>query len=207
MMADPLELLGRFVHPDSLVFDIGANVGQHSSWFLQLGARVIAVEPCPETAARIPSHERLTVIEMALSHHEGAAMMYVSPGYDYLNSIEPGYPTDIQAHADCPFSPEPIRVKTMTLDSLVAWYGIPDFCKIDVEGHERAVLAGLSTALPALSFEVHDFAPEKADDCIAILASLGDYDLFYSPRESFTACEWPTTLDAFGDIYATRRTT
>jgi len=32
-------------------------------------------------------------------------------------------------------------------------YGLPHFCKIDVEGFEEQALAGLSRPLPVLSFE------------------------------------------------------
>ena len=40
-----------------------------------------------------------------------------------------------------------------TLDTLVAEYGEPAFCKIDVEGFEVEALKGLSRPLRALSFE------------------------------------------------------
>jgi hypothetical protein len=45
-----------------------------------------------------------------------------------------------------------ISVPLVTLDELIARYGEPQFCKIDVEGFEHEVLSGLSQPLPALSF-------------------------------------------------------
>src|SRR4051794_3343627 len=40
----------QFVRRGDLVFDIGANVGERSRIFLDLGARVVAVEPNPSCA-------------------------------------------------------------------------------------------------------------------------------------------------------------
>ncbi len=45
--------LNDIIHKDSLVFDIGANIGNMTSVYLSRGARVIAVEPVPEFAAKL----------------------------------------------------------------------------------------------------------------------------------------------------------
>ena len=42
-------------------------------------------------------------------------------------------------------------VSVITLDDLIAQYGEPAFCKIDVEGYELEVLRGLSRPLRTLS--------------------------------------------------------
>src|SRR5258708_30129788 len=45
------------------------------------------------------------------------------------------------------------EVETVTLDSLIEAHGLPTFIKIDVEGHEPAVLKGLHRRVPGVSFE------------------------------------------------------
>ena len=62
---------------------------------------------------------------------------------------------------------------------------MPAFVKIDVEGAEPAVLAGLTQAVPALSFE---YLPARLDEvraCVERLGALGPYLFNWSAGESF----------------------
>jgi hypothetical protein len=61
---------------------------------------------------------------------------------------------------------------------------VPDFVKIDVEGAEPRVLAGLTRAVPALSFEYVPAARDAAIACVERLASLGPYRFNRSTGES-----------------------
>lgn len=56
--------------------------------------------------------------------------------------------------------------------------------KIDVEGHELAVLQGLSTAVPALSFEFTTIQRAIAHACIDQLSDLGRYEFNLSLGEN-----------------------
>lgn len=85
-----------------------------------------------------------------------------------------------------------IPVEVITLDQLIENYGLPHFCKIDVEGFEDQVLAGLSYPLPALSFEFISFEKDRAWAGIRRLRSLGAYRFNWSLRERLRleAAEW-----------------
>jgi FkbM family methyltransferase len=68
-----------------------------------------------------------------------------------------------------------VPVPVTTLDALIARYGEPRFVKIDVEGFEDEVLAGLSRPLPALSVEFTTIQRDVALAAIARLARIGSY--------------------------------
>jgi hypothetical protein len=92
-----------------------------------------------------------------------------------------------------------VEVEVATLDDLITRYGLPSFCKIDVEGFETDVLAGLTSAVPALSFEylppAHDAALEALRLVERLGAAAGGYRYNYSPIETmrFASRRW---LDA-----------
>lgn len=64
-------------------------------------------------------------------------------------------------------------VSVTTLDDLIKEFGMPAFCKIDVEGCEIAVLRGLSKPISYLSFEFTQKTPDKTKICLECLKSLG----------------------------------
>ena len=102
------------------------------------------------------------------------------------------------------------------MDQLIEKYGLPAFCKIDVEDFELQVLQGLNTAIPALSYEYFSPTRDRAILCIDRLEELGDYEYNWSYGESqkFESEKWVsademrkvlnqyTDEDRSGDIYA-----
>ncbi len=91
----------------------------------------------------------------------------------------------------------PSRCAVSTLDALIARYGEPRFVKIDVEGFEDEVLAGLSHPLPALSVEFTTIQRDVALAAIARLARTGAYFFNATIGESQRFVH-PEPLDATG---------
>lgn len=215
-----LELYGEFLRPGDLAFDIGANIGARTDLFLALGAHVIAVEPQSACAARLnrkyANDQRVVVVPKAAGRAAGMAQMMLSQA-DTISSMSSRWVDAVRSSgrfANYEWQGRE-QVTVTTLDDLIAQFGRPTFCKIDVEGFESEVIAGLSEPIPALSFE---FTPELADAafaCIDRLAKLGEvefnYDLNDSMHLQLTTWAGPEDIKArlraldtrqFGDIYA-----
>lgn len=180
-----------FIPPNALCFDIGAHLGNRADAWLSLGARVIAVEPQPQCIQylqkRFGNRPSMTIVPKAIGSIQGTARMYVSsldPTVSTLASEEWRTVVNEMAGTRKVKWDQHIEVEIVTLDDLISEYGLPDFCKIDVEDYELEVLKGLTKAVPMLSFEFFDTTIPRALDCVKAIDQLGDYRYNYSIGES-----------------------
>lgn len=208
-----------FIRQGDVCFDIGAHTGNRTSSWLKMGAKVIALEPQPALfeylKKRFHGKADVEVLPLAIGKESGTACMHISSRHPTLSTLSNDWIATIAAfQPEVKFS-QKVMVEVSTLDHLIEIYGIPSFCKIDVEGFEEEVLQGLSNALPALSFEFFPTTPARAIQCIRSLQKLGDYRFNWSFRESFRyhSREWMSAngmidkVSAYsgmksGDIYA-----
>lgn len=218
-------LYRRFLRPGDLAFDIGAHVGDRISSFRRLGARVVALEPQPGPARVIRLlHGRdpdVALLRAAAGDAAGEVVLHV-------NSANPTVSTASGAFIDAAGGAggwegqvwdRTITVPCLTLDHLIRTHGRANFIKIDVEGFEDRVLAGLSEPVPALSFEFTTIARDVARRCLDRLAALGPYGFDIALGETqrllfggwVEAHEMGRTLDGLpheansGDVYAMLR--
>jgi FkbM family methyltransferase len=215
-------LYAQLVKPGDLVFDIGAHAGNRTRAFAALGCRVVAVEPQPDFARLLRRFfgrsPRITIVEAAVGGVSGHAELAISQRTPTVTTASRAWR---EARAGEPeFAGvdwnRVVRVRVTTVDALIEQFGMPAFVKIDVEGAEPEVLAGLPRSVPALSFEYLPRAPELIERCIARLTTLDPYLFNWSPGESFQLAsrQWvtgPELLDALrspearrrpGDVYA-----
>jgi FkbM family methyltransferase len=182
-------LYGQFVRPGDLCFDVGANLGNRTDVLLDMGARVVTVEPqevcLRHLRRRYRNEPRVTLVPAALGRRVGEAEMLVSQAHPISSLSERWVQAVSTSRQFEQFAwTGRVTVPVTTLDELIAQHGVPAFCKIDVEGYEPEVLAGLSRPIRALSFEFTPDYAEGAAACIDRLASLGAMEFNYSAGES-----------------------
>jgi FkbM family methyltransferase len=220
-------LYAPFVEEGDLVFDVGAHLGDRSVAFAALGARVVALEPQPLIARWlrriVRGHERIVVRPEAVGARRGTHRLSISRRTPTVSTMSAGW-RDAAPEANPGFRSvrweRSIEVPVVTLDDLIAEYGTPRFCKIDVEGWEAEALAGLTRPLRALSVEFVSGQLEVAAACVRRLRELGPYEFnaVLGERRDLAPESWRSPeamlawLDAgaggasSGDIYARLRT-
>jgi FkbM family methyltransferase len=166
----------------AVVFDVGANVGDKAEVFRRTACCVVCCEPDASGARflrqRFARDPKVTVLESAVSETEGTLTFLRFEGRSALNTVNAKW-AELLCDQDHPRferaqkPPQSVAVTSVTLDGLIARYGVPSYVKIDVEGHENVVLRGLTRKVPLLSFEVNlpEFR-EEALDCIACLEAI-----------------------------------
>ena len=184
--------------PGQLAFDIGAHVGNRSRALRRAGARVVAVEPQAPFAAflRLSLPADITLVQAACGAAPGEAELAVSRLHPTVSSLGP---LPAQAATAPGFThvrwDATQRVQVTTLDALIATHGRPGFVKIDVEGAEAEVLAGLTQPVAMVAFEYLPALPGPAAAAVDRLAGLGRYE-FNAVRGEAPAFLWSGWRDA-----------
>jgi FkbM family methyltransferase len=187
------------LRPGDLAFDIGAHVGNRTRAMLAAGARVVALEPQAAFHAFLARDlpPGATLLRLAAGPAQGEAELAVSRLHPTVSSLAADFPARMRA--DPGFSAvrwdSRERVEVTTLDALIAAHGLPRLIKIDVEGFEAEVVAGLSQPVPWVAFEYLPAALAPAEAAIARLAALGRYRFNLVTGEA-TGFSLPGWLDA-----------
>jgi FkbM family methyltransferase len=139
------------------LFDIGAHYGLFSLAAAGLRARAVAVEPSAEAIRMIArqvdlnhGQQMIRAVHAAVSDSRGSLKMLSSGAFSngYFRLAVGRSPRELT------------EIQATTIDQLTAEFGVPTHIKIDVEGHEAAVVRGACETLrqysPQLFLELHN---------------------------------------------------
>ena len=159
-----IEIEGHFIYDNFItdgdtIFDIGGNVGLHSSYFTRKNknSKIYTFEPLPENAAylrkliALNKFDNIHLVEKAVSTKTGTVF------FDRDKNNHQGHISE--ATSD-------LSVQVTTLDDFIEQQQvIPNFIKIDVEGFEGDVLDGyiknISKSFPFIIIEIHSMEQSR----------------------------------------------
>jgi len=195
-------LVKEFVHKNTVVWDVGGNVGlfafsaaylagsnglvvamEPDAWLVQLLRRSSLIQP--------PSCAPVHIIPVAVARTVDLRTFHIAARSRATNCLEGYGSTQTGGVA------EEQTVITVSLDWLSERYALPDVLKIDVEGAELEVLRGAERLFdrkrPLLLCET---SGETASDVTTLLLSKGyrlfDGDVSKSERRELSSAPWTT---------------
>ena len=193
--AQRLEFYRGLIRPADLVFDIGANLGNRSKVFLRLGARVVAFEPqsyCVKILRQVLAAESgFQLVQKALGDEPGVAELRVSAMH-VLSTLSDQWigATSESGRFRGEKWEQREQVSITTFDEAIREFGTPAFAKVDVEGFEQQVFAGLSQPIGGGSFEFAAEFLNEAIACVERLSGVAPYRFQFSSGESMHF-DWP----------------
>lgn len=129
---------------DQLIFDIGFHKGEDTSYYLHKGYRVVAVDAAPQLVAcgKACFHDAATAGRLVLLNKVIAATAQPETAF-YLsqNSEWSSVHQKIAERRGMPSTK--LALPAVTLSHLMKEYGVPLYCKIDIEGNDAEALDGL----------------------------------------------------------------
>jgi FkbM family methyltransferase len=127
-----------------LIFDIGMHVAEDTDYYLGRGFRVVAVEADPDLVELAKStfsgyllRGQLDIVNLAIAEREGEQMEFYLSEKTEWNSLKKPLADRRNLWR------RTITVKTTTLPALIGKFGVPYYCKIDIEGFDKICLESL----------------------------------------------------------------
>jgi FkbM family methyltransferase len=171
----------------NLIFDIGFNVGEFTQTCFNKynSCSVIAVEANPNLVSTVSQHfftnYNFSLLNNLVSDKEGESLdFYINPSASGISTASTHFMKNSRFTKGSKYIGEnstqwaaPIKVQSITIDSMIERYGIPDLIKIDVEGYELNVLKGLTQKANDICFEWHEEEKENLYQILEHLQSIG----------------------------------
>lgn len=128
---------------NKLIYDIGLHNGYDTQMYLEKGFNVVAVEANIELVRKAESrfskeikNGKLQIINCAISDLDNQTLNFFVSKLDTISSLNEKMASrvgNVRKH----------EIKTKTLPTIFKTYGIPFYCKIDIEGYDHIAIKAL----------------------------------------------------------------
>jgi FkbM family methyltransferase len=130
---------------NDLIYDVGVHEGSDSAYYLSLGYRVVGIEASPvmvdllrKRFSREMAIGQFTLLNIGLAAAVGQMDFWICDDVSAWSSFNRTIASRKGARHRA------VTVDTNTFDAVLEKYGVPFYCKIDIEGNDRLCLADLS---------------------------------------------------------------
>jgi len=160
-----------------LIFDIGANKGDFSEKCLieYKDVKMITIEANDELASLLTKkfiNSDVVVLNNLASSKNNEEIEFFISNADTISTASKDWIEKSRFSNNYSWG-DPIKKKTVNIDSLIEKYGKPNLIKIDVEGYELEVVKGLTTKQSEICFEWAEEEYSKINETCSYLKSIG----------------------------------
>ena len=174
-----------------LIYDVGVNNGTDTAYYIHRGYKVLGIEANPVMVSLLEdkfSSEiesgTLTLLNLGIAETEGELEFWVCEDPSEWSSFDRSIASrnDAKHHS--------VMVKTGQFHDIVTEHGVPFYWKIDIEGHDRLCLTGLTQKLTPAYISI-EMSHKDGDVDINLL-----HDLGYKKFKIISQISWaqPTRL-------------
>lgn len=172
------------------IYDIGANLGNftqsnlskyHDCEFVLVEANPNLIE---DLKSKFENNKNVKVLNYCVSNNDSEYIDFYIYHSNPLSTASKKWMTNsrFSDHYERKVYNEPIKIESISLETLVEKYGNSDYIKIDVEGYENVVISGLKSNIGLISFEWAEEFKSEIIESVNKLNELGykDYNISYS---------------------------
>jgi FkbM family methyltransferase len=188
-----------YVRKNRLLFDIGAHRGLFANDNMDFYDRLILVDAskrlADELTQKYATNKKVTVVHAIISDEQKPVFQECT--VDTVSTASTKW-TEQSRFAGQPgfvWTPQPSSsTPVLTMNDMIAKYGVPTGTKIDVEGYEFNVLHSLDKYIGLLSFEWAEELLDEAIMCAWHLNMLGYKKFMIRPGDEYRFRPQPTQM-------------
>jgi FkbM family methyltransferase len=156
-----------------LIYDVGVNNCTDTAYYIHRGYKVLGIEANPvmvsllqDKFSREIESGTFTLLNFGIAKNEGEFEFWVCDDPPEWSSFDRGIASrnDAKHHS--------VMVKTRRFFDIITEHGVPFYCKIDMEGHDRLCLTSLTPKLTPEYISI-EMAHKDGDVDISLLHDLG----------------------------------